>query len=226
MPIRLNLLAEAQAAEELRRRDPVKRSIWVAGLLIALMLAASSYLQLCNTIANSKLSHVEGQINMQTNAYRGVLDNQKKIADIDQKLSSLRELASARLLYGTFLNSFQKATVEDVQLLHLRVDQNYACTDAVKTRTNDDNVVIKGKPATSTERIVVTLDGNDASSPNPGDQVPKFKDMLANEAYFKQMLAKTNAINLKNLSAIQISPTTGKGCVLFALECRYPEKTR
>jgi len=27
MPIRINLLAEAQAAEDLRRRDPVKRSV-------------------------------------------------------------------------------------------------------------------------------------------------------------------------------------------------------
>ena len=37
MPIRLNLLAEAQAAEEARRRDPVKRAIWLAALIIALM---------------------------------------------------------------------------------------------------------------------------------------------------------------------------------------------
>ncbi len=35
MPIRLNLLAEAQAAEEMRRRDPVKRALWLAGLIIA-----------------------------------------------------------------------------------------------------------------------------------------------------------------------------------------------
>ena len=34
MPIRLNLLAEAQAAEEARRRDPVKRAVWMAALII------------------------------------------------------------------------------------------------------------------------------------------------------------------------------------------------
>ena len=33
MPIRLNLLAEAQAAEDLRRRDPVKRALWLARLM-------------------------------------------------------------------------------------------------------------------------------------------------------------------------------------------------
>ena len=225
MPIRLNLLAEAQAAEETRRKDPVKRAIWIAGLAVAAMLAWSSYLQLRVTIANSKLSSIESQISSQSASYKAVVDHQKKIADMNQKLASLRQLTAARLLYGTFLNSFQKATVDDVQLLHLKADQAYTFTEAVKPRTNDDNVVIKGKPATATEHILVTLEGNDSST-NPGDQVPRFKEVLANEAYLKQMLDKTNGVNLKNLSSIQVSPNTGKPCVLFALECRFPEKTR
>jgi hypothetical protein len=225
MPIRLNLLAEAQAAEEMRRRDPVKRAIWASGLFIAAMLTWSSLLQLRVTLAKSELTKVQGQIGSQSAAYKAVAENQKKAAEINQRLNSLRELASARLLYGTFLNAFQKTTVEDVQLLHLKTDQTYAFTDAVKTRTNDNNVVIKGKPATSTERIVVTIEGNDASSSN-GDQVGKFKDALANGGYFKAVLAKTNGVSLKSISAPQISPNTGKSCVMFALECRYPETTR
>ena len=225
MPIRLNLLAEAQAAEETRRKDPVKRAIWIAGFAIALMLAWSSYLQLRVTIANSKLSSIEGKIAAQSASYTAVVNEQKQITEINQKLTSLRQLTSARLLYGTFLNSFQKATLDDVQLLHLKVDQTYAIIDAVKPRTNADNIVIKGKPATSTEHILVTLEGNDSST-NAGDQVPRFKEVLASEAYLKQMLDKTNGVSLKNLSAPQVSPNTGKACVLFALECRFPEKTR
>jgi len=42
MPIRLNLLAEAQAAEEARRRDPVKRAIWIGALLVSVVLVWSS----------------------------------------------------------------------------------------------------------------------------------------------------------------------------------------
>ncbi len=225
MPIRLNLLAEAQAAEDMRRRDPVKRAIWIAGLFVALLLAGSSFIQLRATVANGKLSRVEGEISAQTNAYKVVVENQKKTAEINQKLESLRHLSTDRLLFGTFLNSFQHATVEDVQLLRLKADQSYAFTEAVKTRTNDDNVVIKGKPATATERIVVTVEGTD-SSPNAGDQVSKFKQVIANHPYFKEMLVKTNAVNLKSLSAPQLSPNSGKPCVMFALECRYPEITR
>ena len=225
MPIRLNLLAEAQAAEEMRRRDPVKRAIWAGGLIIAIMLAWSSLLQLRVTLAKSELAKVQGKIDSQSAAYKAVVENQKKDAEIKQRLNSLRDLASARLLYGTFLNAFQKTTVEDVELLHLKTDQIYTFTDAVKTRTNDNNVVIKGKPPTSTERIIVTVEGNDASA-NAGDQVSKFKEALADSAYFRKALAKTNGVSLKSISAPQLSPNTGKSCVMFALECRYPEITR
>src|SRR5262249_7229993 len=156
------------------------------------------------TLANSDLSHVQGQINSQTNSYKVIVDDQKKTAEINQRLTALRQLSRDRLLYGTFLNSFQKSTVDDVQLLHLKADQSYAYIDAVKTRTNDENIVIKGKPASSTEKIVVTIEGTDSSS-NPGDQVNKFKEVLGNNNYFKETLAKTNALSLKNISAPQVS---------------------
>ena len=38
MPIHINLLAEAQAAEELRRRDPVKRAIFIGISLVIVAL--------------------------------------------------------------------------------------------------------------------------------------------------------------------------------------------
>ena len=225
MPIRLNLLAEAQAAEDLRRRDPVKRAIWFAALLVVLMLVFSSFLQLRATLARSELSRVESQISSHTNAYQQVLDNRNKIAEVKQKLDKLRQLASNRFLNGALLNALQQTTVEDVQLLRLRADLTYLCAEGTKSHTNDDGVLIKGRPATDTEKIHLTLEGND-SSPNPGDQLNKFKQVLAAHPYFKQMLTKTNAISLKNLSPPQVSPTSGKPCVVFTLECRYPEVIR
>ncbi len=46
MPIKINLLAEAQHAEDLRRRDPVKRGIWISGFLVFLVLLYIAKLQL------------------------------------------------------------------------------------------------------------------------------------------------------------------------------------
>lgn len=225
MPIRLNLLAEAQAAEELRRRDPVKHALWLSGLVIAGTLAWSSFLQLRTTLANSDVTRIEAQTGARTNEFRQILDSQKKAAEINDKLRALRQLAASRFLNGNLLNALQQTTVEDVQLIRLRVDQTYTTVEGTKTRTNDNKVVIKGRPPTATEKIVLNLEGMDLS-PSTGDQVNRFKSVLASNAYFKDMLTKTNPMNLKSLSPPQTDPVTGKPCVMFALEGRYPEKTR
>jgi len=225
MPIRLNLLAETQAAEEMRRRDPVKRALWLAALLIALMLVWSSFLQLRATLAGSDVTRIEAQMGARTNEFKQILDNQRKTAEINGRLGLLRQLASNRFLNGNLLNGLQHTTVDDIDLIRLRVDQTYTIFEGTKTRTNDENVVIRGKPATSTEKITVNLEGIDAS-PNPGDQVNRFKAALATNTYFKAMLAQTNAVSLRSLSPPQVAPVSGKTCVMFSLECRYPEKTR
>jgi hypothetical protein len=225
MPIRLNLLAEAQAAEEARRRDPVKRAVWVSALLVVVILVWSSSLQLKAILIHSEVSRLEGQINSQTNEYRAVLDSQNRAADIKNKLEALRNLSANRLLQGNLLNALQKTTVDDVQLIRLRLDQTYICFEGTKPHTNEDNVLIPGKPPMNTEKTLLTLEGADSCA-NPGDQLNKYKDALAANAYFKQVLLKTNGIGLKNLAPPQISPLTGKRSVTFTLECRYPEKSR
>ena len=225
MPIRLNLLAETQAAEDLRRRDPVKRALWLAGLVIALMFVWSSFLQLRATLASSEVAGIEARVAARTHEFRQVMENQKRAVEINDKLRLLRQLAAGRFLNGNMLNAMQRTTVEDVQLTRLRVDQSYATVEGTKTRTNDNNVVIKGKPASTTERIVLNLEGLD-SSPSVGDQFNRFKRVLTTNAYFSEMLTKTNPVNLKNLSPPQIAPATGKPCVTFNLECRYAENTR
>lgn len=225
MPIRLNLLAEAQAAEEERRRDPVKRAVWLAALLIALILAWSSYLQLRTSLASSDVSRVEAQLGARTNEFQQILDHQKKTAEMNEKLRVLRLLTANRFLNGTLLNALQQTTAQDVQLLRLKVDQIYTRVEATKARTNEENVVTMARPASATERIAVNLDGIDSAA-NPGDQVGLVKIVLATNAYFKEMLTQTNSINLRSLSPVQVAPVTGKPCVMFSLECRYPEKTR
>lgn len=224
MPIRLNLLAEAQAAEEARRRDPVKRAIWIGALLVVLMLVWSSSLQVKAMLAKSELSRLEGDMGAITNEYKSVLDNQKTVADINHKLTELRKLSANRLLSGSLMNALQKTTHDDVQLLHLRVAQEYVIVEETKARTNA-NRVTPAKPGTSTEKIVLTLDCLD-SSPNPGEQVLKFKGMLAENPYFQTVLGKTNEIVLKNQGAPTFNPETGRPSVMFTLECRYPEMKR
>jgi hypothetical protein len=223
MPIHINLLAEAKALEELRRRDPVKRAVLVAVFLVIVTLTASCLLQLQVLVRKAALSHVESQLSTRTNEFQQILANQRHLVDVTHKLGALEQMATNRLLFGTMLNAFQQTTIDEVQLLRMRTEQNYLLTEEIKPRTNSDERIIPGRPATSTERILLTIDARDSSA-NPGDQVNKFKQAIAECPYFQNLLGKTNEVRLTSLSPPQA--LEGKPCVQFTLECRFPERTR
>jgi hypothetical protein len=223
MPIRINLLAEARIAEELRRRDPAKRAIFAGALLVALALVWSSSLLLKEMLAKKDLASVQNDIQTRTNECDRILANTKKIADSQTKLDDLKKLSAARFLQGSLLNALQQATAPGVQLTRLRVNQAYSYTEGTKPQTIDFGVV-PGRPPVVTEKVVVTLDAKDSSA-NPGDQVNKFNDAVARQPYFQTMLDKTNGLRLAGLSAPQTGPD-GKPYVLFTLECRYPAQSR
>src|SRR6266498_1630367 len=128
MPIRLNLLAEAQAQEEMRRRDPVKRATLIGVLLVVAMLVWSGTLWVKSFVLKSDLGTLKTQKNTHENDFKEVLGNQKKTAEIDQKLAALQKLAMNRFLTANVLNALQQATVDGVQLSRLRLDQNYIFT--------------------------------------------------------------------------------------------------
>lgn len=225
MPIRINLLAEARLQEQLRRRDPVKRAMWVGVCLVLALLAYSSKLQLETMLRKSEVNRIEGQLSSRTNEFRQVTDNQQKLADARNKLTSLNKLACSRLLYGNLLNGLQQATIDDVQLIRFRTDQTFSLIDEVKPKTNSDNRIILGRPAVVVDRTTVTLDARD-SGPNPGDQVNKYKQSLADSPYFLSVLGKTNEVRLAHLSPPVPAPPGGKPYVQFSLEIKFPEKTR
>jgi Flp pilus assembly CpaF family ATPase len=223
MPIRINLLAESQALDEQRRRDPVKRVLAVGIVAVVLMVAASTWLQLKSSIIKLELKRAESQFAARKNEFQQVMDSKQRFADISHKLGALNQLATNRLLYGTLLNAMQQTTIDDVQLVRFRCDQSYAYIDAVKPKTNSDDRVIPGRPAAVTEKTTVTLEARDSGA-ILGDLVNKFKKALSENPYFQIALGKTNEVRLVSLSPP--NALDGKPFVQFTLECKYPEKTR
>src|SRR6185369_10040528 len=186
MPIRINLLAEAQALEEMRRRDPVKRALWVGSVLVCLVLVWSSSLQLKAIIAKGEVNRLDSEAASHNAAYQQVLGNMKKLADVNGRLESLHKLASSRLLYGTLLNGLQQVVVDDVQVTRVRIDQSFTFNEEVKPKPNAEKPVTP-RPASVTERVMLSLEARD-SGLNPGDQVNKFKASVGEAAYFQAML--------------------------------------
>lgn len=224
MPIHLNLLAEAQAEEELRRRDPVKRAIWLGGFLACLLLIWSGWLQIRIVTEKSRLNNLENHWKTQAKTYQQIIDNEQNLMETCSKLKDLQRLATNRFLWGTVLNSLQQSTLPDVQLLRFSAQQSYTLTEGVKQTVSESGRVKLGKPAYVTEKITLLLDAKDASG-MPGDRVGEFKEILANTPFFKSVFGRTNEFVLKNLSAPTLDSESGRMAVLFSLECRLPERT-
>jgi hypothetical protein len=204
MPIRINLLSEALAEEDLRRRDPVKRSIYIGVFLVALSLVWFSSTWLEFKIAQSDYNKVEIDIQTHTNEFLQVKSGLQQIADSQNRLNALSMLSTNRFLQGNLLNALQQVYVPNIQLLRIKLKQTY--------------------PGNSTEQILLTLDGKD-SSPNL-DQMNRYKEELAKLDYFKSQLDPTNAVKLSSLSSPQPSIYGGRPFVLFTLDCRFADKTR
>src|SRR6185295_19322138 len=141
---------------------------------------------------NNRLKGLEAKSKSQEKEYEEVINNQKKLVEIEFKRAALRQLATNRFLLASLLNALQTATVDDVQLVRLKLVQDYVITPEVKAKTNDSRVVPR-KPATSTAKTTLVLEAKDFSAP-PGGQVSKFKDALVSSPYFQNTLGKTNEI--------------------------------
>jgi hypothetical protein len=223
MPIHINLLAESQIAEDLRRRDPVKRAIFGGAILVVLALVWSSSLQLAVMVQKNNLSQTQAEIDGHNTAFQEVLVSQKSIAEARNKLAALQKLSEARFLQGNLMNALQQLNTDGVQLTRVRLDQSYFTLLGTANTTNNDHVIL-GRPATTTEKIVMTLDARD-SSDSPEDQINKFKDAVASQSYFKGVLDKTNAVQLTRLSSAQ-TDSSGRSYVTFTLESTFPDITR
>ncbi len=144
MPIRINLLADALAEEDLRRRDPVKRAIYGGAFVVALSLVWFSSTWLEFMVESQTLNRIEGTIQVHTNDFEHVRSNLKKIAEVQTRMDALDRLSCARFLQGNLMNAVQQIYVPNVQLNRLRIDQTYSASPAVASRTNSFGVVLAG----------------------------------------------------------------------------------
>lgn len=217
MPIRINLLAEAQASEDLRRRDPVKRAIFGGALLVALSLVWYSSIWLRTKMEEQKLNQTQAMLGSHTNDYAQVQASSRKIAEMQQRIDALNQLNNTRFLYGNLLNALQQTYVTNVQLARLHVDQSYTATGGTPAKNG-----VPGRPATVTEHVTLTLEAKD-SGPNPGDQVQHFKEALMAQDYLKTRIDPVTGIRLLNLSPVQ-SLGDSRPFVTFTLESRFVTK--
>lgn len=214
-----------QALEELRRRDPVKRTILVGVGAVALILVWITSLMVAKITSKGELASLEQKIQSSSKDYSQVLDNQKNLVEGHQKLTALSQLATNRFLIGNVMDALQKSTVANVQLTRFKIDQAYALTEATKASTNDTGTAVAGKPATVIEHTTLTLTARDNST-IPGDSIGRFQSALSHNPFFHSLISnRTNDFRLTTSLTPQSDPD-GKTFVAFTLEAHLPDKTR
>lgn len=227
MPIRINLLAEVQSAEEARRRDPVKRVAFVAGALVILALLWSGwiYLQLRN--AQTAYQAEDARWKKNEPLFKTVTDEQKQVVETEGKLTALTRFSTSRFLWAPVLNSLQQAVVpvaDEVQFEYIRGAQTYEIV--VATPASKDKKT-PAKPGGSIERGSLMIRARDYGNQSK-ENYNSLKRYIAEQPYLKAILQKNDGVRLAStLSAPQVDPNDpSKSFYQFTLECRFQEVKR
>lgn len=227
MPIRINLLAEAQAAEDLRRRDPVKRAIWIGGFLVALVLLWCGKLQVDIWHEGITRSRLENDWATKEPKYKVLLATQERTDRLDNLLQGLDRFSTNRFLWANVLNAIQRSTMDDIQLTRIRGEQVFDLVNSTSTTNNTANGPdIKRKPGSSTEKIRLVLEARDYNNQN--QTWTKYKEALADNKYFKRHLKKGDGFVLDGTQSAPMRDPSDPlhEYVTFSLVTHLPEVKR
>jgi hypothetical protein len=133
MPIRINLLAEQQAAEEARRKDPVKRAIWIGSVLIfaTVVWAMMEHMEL--RARRAEYANLETQFRQADEKGRRVRDTMAEAGELEDRVRALEKYSTNRVLWASALDAFQKASMEAIRFKSIDTNQRYV--------TNGGNVL-------------------------------------------------------------------------------------
>jgi hypothetical protein len=223
MPIRINLLAESQAAEESRRKDPVKRGLWVCGFLVSLVLIWVLKLECDIWFDQKDLARINTRWTEIKANYGAVTNNEIKTKEIDRKLAQLDSLSTNRFLWAPVLNALQKSVINNVQVLRLRGEQVYTVEAPHDIGTGAAKRTIPGGVA---ERTSLFIDAKDADAGQ--ENYTRFKEALCNSEFFVKSLGRRDGFVFEGtLSAPSADPgDPGHSFVTFEVASHFPEVRR
>lgn len=125
-------MAEHLAAEEMKRRDPIKRAVAVGVLLMVLMLVWIGLTQMNVTAARNELEQNTNKLAKLEESTLVIKTNQALFLESEFKIKSLEKYSTNRFFWGTFLDALQQVSVENIRLMDVRSEQRYITNDAIK----------------------------------------------------------------------------------------------
>lgn len=217
--IKINLLAEEIAAEELRRKDPLKRVIWAGGALVGLFVVWAVLLQFDVMKSDNALQRTANDWSNLEKQDGLIRTNRTKTGELERRLAMLNKLSTNRFLWSAPLNALQYCLVDKVEVMDIHVAQSYRVSSVVK---DSQGVVVK--PAVSVEDIVMTVKGTDYADVREGNHI-RFMNKMAQNPYFKETLRKPDSF--KGIEQMQkLQEAEGKKASSFSFSAQFQLKTR
>lgn len=221
MPIVINLLAEEQAAEELRRRDPLKKAIWIATCCALLSLLLVGYYQMKLSGARKHQAAKEAEwAELESKVRDAKLLREESIV-LTAKYMALQQYAANRFLWGPTLDVIQNCMIPDIRVMSINSDQRFSYVEPVKATE-----VTPAKPGECTEALSIIIKARD-DGPSSEQKYNMFREKLASHAYYKEIFNGRDGVTLDELSPpIAEGGDPNKTYVLFRLKCALPPITR
>jgi hypothetical protein len=146
MPIRINLLAEQQAAEEARRRDPVKRALVMGSVLIVgtLLWTLMTYMQV--KARRAEFANEDTRFKQLEDKAKAARALQAEIGDFQRRLTSLDRYSTNRVLWANMLDALQRATYDQIRFKSITANQHYLTNAPLVFYSTNLNVAFATKP--------------------------------------------------------------------------------
>jgi hypothetical protein len=178
MPIRINLLAEQQAAEEARRKDPVKRALIIGGALVVLILVwtLSTFMQV--KARRAELANLDTAFKQLDERARGVRTVQSEVGDFERRIASLDRYSTNRILWASMLDALQKPNFSQIRMKSIVANEKYITNAATVFFSTNFNLPF------ATKAPAWKFWASGAAATSPTDQAAKLFKSFTNAPPF------------------------------------------
>jgi len=229
MPIRINLLAEVQAAEELRRQDPVKRAIIGAVVLVVLVLGYAGMLVYQGIQKKNDLVARQQVWDGLRPKHEAIKRNDTLKVETDKNVEKVFAYSTNRWFWAPVLNALAQVSTNsfttNIQVVKLHTEQVFAEAPEIKAGTNAvTKALIKYRPPGMIEinRIIITAKdfGRDTDA-----NYNRLKIVLAEFPFIKAELEPGGSVKVLDWTRGAVDPMQpgSKGYMNFVLQCQFGE---
>ena len=222
--IKIDLLAPGRDEELMRRNNPVKHAVWIAGFCVIAVLIWMLKLRQDIRSSRADFTAAESQFMGIKNKFELVKDTQGRADEVEHKIAELDRLVTNRFLWAPLLNTVENIKVEGIHFTRISGDQQY--TYEGSRSVVGPHWVETFTPAAMVESVRLSIEARDQSADQHA--LIQYRNSLNKCSYILKDLNCPECFTLDATltpAAAGASNQTGR-FIVFDLVARFPEVRR